>query len=269
MTYGFFNTANTSKKTTFTPEKISFTNRADMALAVLITDFALANKALAKTTLSQLGLNANLPNLALPQAMATWLYPLTNAIKQHAITADYNHSPSNAGLWLMHCISRETPLKINLAETINNQTLSKKTDSSRPVDIAIHTQRHQVLYTVQTQFGDYFKFLNQRVSHPTDAALDTNYETYIREQITRAEEHVPQQARKLEAAKNDLLTTLSSEQIQKNYLSVVGENAPSTASFIPYNSPTEAQAIRIAEHTATQLKAQENLQLSSMSHPHI
>lgn len=271
MSYGFFNTSTTPTKTLTRPEKIRFIDRPDMAVAVFMTDQVLMGKAHAKAALVEVAVSPNLPQIAHAQTMASWLHELTSAIKKTVLNTDSNTPVLDSHLWFIHAISQQTELNINLAETMHQKSLSKKTDSARPADITVHKQAYEVVYTVPTQHGNLFEFLNHRISHPTSQALDARCVAHHQTQLTNAQNICQQQTKTIEAIKNNLLMQLPADEIHQQYVGIVGESTPSRHLFIPYENLTEAQAIRIAAHQyhAQSLTAEESPQQASMSHPHI
>ncbi|MDF1645596.1 MAG: hypothetical protein P1U61_01260 [Legionellaceae bacterium] len=236
-----------------TPSTITILNRQDMALAVHLTDKLLSGHPKIKTAFIALNLSSKCPNLALPQAMTSWLNALTEKLKTKGLEIHFNRIPHQQ-LWLIHAMSDALQQDINIAETINNKTLAKKTDSSRAADITMHHQIHQTSYSVSVQFGPCFEFLNQRHTHQTNPGLDALCQDHITQQQALAVAAMPQLVRRLEYQRNQLLSTLSIDEINQLHLDTIREPLHDDLPAITYNSLLEAKATQIAQQTMQQDK---------------
>ncbi len=266
MGYGFFENVSAAV-TQPTPSTITFINRPDMAIAVCALDRSLEPASTeTKNALAHLGLNTPTSNLTSPQSMTNRLNTLTDRCKEIALETASDPF-SDPALWLIKTVSSTCGFYFNFATKESNKTLPNKTNGSHDADIIIHKYPHQTLYVVPVQHGNYFEFLNQRHSHPTNFALDKRCEEHCQQQATRAEEETPQIIRAMETTRTQLLSELSALEIDTLYQESIRKPVPYDYPSITYTGSLEARATQVAQVSIYHDRLEKSLMTDASNSP--
>ncbi|MDF1677788.1 MAG: hypothetical protein P1U32_03750 [Legionellaceae bacterium] len=248
------------------PTTIMFTNRADMALTVLATDWQKTGNTAKKEALE----NASFPhppiNLSSPQAMTNWLSSQANVFKEKFLELPVDGRLFPSSTWFIEALSESCHLNINVARRVGNSLVPSKTNPSEKHDIMVHEHPFQTTYTVRVKMGPLFEYLNQRYSHQTDPRLDKLCEDLFQRQRARALEEAPLVLRKLETMRAQLLSELSKEEIDSLYRKNLGSPIPHGFPSLPYNTLTEGQATQLALQSMYQNLQQEQDISSTLSY---